>query len=154
MTWHSVVPWDGIWIDMSEVSSFCVGSCGTGKLSMNPVHPPFPLPGEQGSIIYDYPDGFDVSNTSEYLSASSASIAQASSNAAKVSLTATVTASSLSTSYMRTIPTPGVRNLDFPPYALNNVNGALPVHAVSPSAIHADGASEYSVHNLFGAEIL
>ena len=25
VTWHGEVPWDGIWIDMSEASSFCVG---------------------------------------------------------------------------------------------------------------------------------
>jgi alpha-glucosidase len=39
--WHQNVSFDGIWIDMSEVSSFCVGSCGTGNLTLNPVHPPF-----------------------------------------------------------------------------------------------------------------
>jgi hypothetical protein len=33
-------PYDGIWIDMSEVASFCVGSCGTNMLHLNPVHPP------------------------------------------------------------------------------------------------------------------
>lgn len=47
-TWHKQIPFDGIWIDMSEVSSFCVGSCGTGNLTMNPAHPPFTLRGEPG----------------------------------------------------------------------------------------------------------
>lgn len=28
-TWYGNVNFDGIWIDMSEVSSFCVGSCGS-----------------------------------------------------------------------------------------------------------------------------
>ena len=28
-------------LDMNEASSFCVGSCGSGNLSMNPIHPPF-----------------------------------------------------------------------------------------------------------------
>ena len=46
--WHDSIAFDGIWIDMSEVSSFCVGSCGTGRLNENPVHPPFGLPGEPG----------------------------------------------------------------------------------------------------------
>lgn len=27
-TWHNITPYDGIWIDLSEASSFCVGSCG------------------------------------------------------------------------------------------------------------------------------
>jgi alpha-glucosidase len=26
--WHNKLAYDGAWIDMSEVSSFCVGSCG------------------------------------------------------------------------------------------------------------------------------
>ena len=39
--WHQKIPIDGIWIDMSECSSFCVGSCGSNNLSLNPVHPPF-----------------------------------------------------------------------------------------------------------------
>lgn len=46
MTWHNDTPFDGIWIDLSEASSFCVGSCGNGRLTENPAHPPFLLPGE------------------------------------------------------------------------------------------------------------
>ena len=55
--WHRKIGYDGIWIDMNEAASFCVGSCGPGNLSMNPVHPPFPLPGEPGNVIYDYIEG-------------------------------------------------------------------------------------------------
>ena len=29
MTWHDNIYFDGIWIDMSEISSFCIGSCGS-----------------------------------------------------------------------------------------------------------------------------
>ena len=62
MSHHDKVGWSGIWIDMSEVSSFCVGSCGTGNLSLNPVHPPFALPGEPGAKIFNYPEGFNLTN--------------------------------------------------------------------------------------------
>jgi alpha-glucosidase len=48
--WHNDIPFDGIWIDMSEVSSFCVGSCGSGNVTLNPVKPPFLLPGEAGEL--------------------------------------------------------------------------------------------------------
>jgi alpha-glucosidase len=48
--WHDDINFDGIWIDMSEVSSFCVGSCGSGNITLNPVHPPFLLPGEIGKL--------------------------------------------------------------------------------------------------------
>ena len=57
---HRNIGWDGIWIDMSEVSSFCVGSCGSGNLSLNPVHPPFGLPGEKGAEILTYPEGKSI----------------------------------------------------------------------------------------------
>jgi len=154
MAFHRSVAWDGIWIDMSEASCFCAGSCGTGRLSLNPAHPPWPLPGELGNVIYSYPEAFNVSNSSEYSSASSASSVQASQNKVLTSLTATAKTNTSTTTYLRTTPTPGVRNRDYPPYALNNIHGALPNNAISPSAIHADGASESSIHNLFGTEIL
>lgn len=145
--WYKEVPYSGFWIDMSEVSSFCVGSCGTGNVTMNPVHPPFALPGEVGNIIYDYPEGFNVTNATEAASASSASSTQAAS-------TSTADSTSTSTSYLRTTPTPGVRNVDHPPYVINNVQGDLAVHAVSPNATHSNGVQEYDVHNLFGHQIL
>ena len=34
VTWHGKVAFDGAWIDMSEVSSFCAGSCGSGNITM------------------------------------------------------------------------------------------------------------------------
>ncbi|ORY01376.1 hypothetical protein K493DRAFT_209753 [Basidiobolus meristosporus CBS 931.73] len=37
-TFHSKVPVDGLWIDMNEPSSFCVGSCGTNRTGT----PPYP----------------------------------------------------------------------------------------------------------------
>lgn len=149
VVWHNKIPFDGIWIDMSEVSSFCVGSCGTGNVSLNPVHPNFGLGGEPGNIIYDYPEGFNITNATEAASALSASSAQSASNAAK-----TPPPSSTSVSYLRTTPTPGVRNVNHPPYVINNVQGDLAVHAVSPNATHHTGVQEYDVHNLFGHQIL
>lgn len=133
---------------MSEVSSFCVGSCGSGNLSLNPVHPPFSLPGEAGDIIYTYPEGFNLTNATEAATASSLNAAQSSSaSAASPPSTAT-------TAYFTSTVTPGVRNVNEPPYVINNVNGALAVHAVSPNATHIDGVEEYDVHNLFGHQIL
>lgn len=137
---------------MSEVSSFCVGSCGTGNLSLNPVHPPFKLPGEPGNIIYDYPEGFNLTNATQAASAASASQSQA--DATVTASSTTVSGSSSSTSYLRTTPTAGSRNVNHPPYVINNVQGDLAVHAVSPNATHHNGVEEYDVHNLFGHQIL
>lgn len=144
--WHQNVSFDGIWIDMSEVSSFCVGSCGSNNVTLNPVHPPFLLPGEPGDVIYDYPEGFNLTNATEAAAASSASASQASAVA--------TSSASTSTTYLRTTPTPGVRNVNYPPYTINNNAGDLAVHAVSPNATHQGGSLEYDFHNLFGHQIL
>lgn len=118
------------------MSSFCVGSCGSGNVSLNPVHPPFDLPGEPGAVVYNYPEGFANTNKSAAASASAASSKQA----AAASATA---ASSTSTTYLRTTPTPGVRNINHPPYVINHVQGDLAVHAVSPNATHHTGNQSF-----------
>lgn len=148
VTWHKKVAFDGAWIDMSEVSSFCVGSCGSRNITLNPVHPPFQLPGEPGNLILGYPEGFNLSNATE---AKSAEVAQASQDAAKSEAAGPTP---VTTTYLRTTPTPGVRDVNYPPYAINHINGDLAVHAVSPNATHQGGAEEYDFHNLFGHQIL
>jgi alpha-glucosidase len=138
-------------VDMNEVSSFCVGSCGSGNLTLNPVHPSFKLNGEPGAIVYDYPEGFNLTNATEASSASAGSSSQAA-----ASSTSDEAISSTSTSYLTTTPTLGVRNINHPPYVINHVqSGAdLAVHAVSPNATHHNGLLEYDIHNLYGHMIL
>ena len=58
------------------------------------------------------------------------------------------------TSYHRTTPTAGTRNINHPPYAINNIYGDLAVHALSPNATHHGGTPDYDTHNLFGHLIL
>ncbi|KAL3475634.1 glycosyl hydrolases family 31-domain-containing protein [Aspergillus californicus] len=145
VVWYEKVPFDGVWYDMGEVSSFCVGSCGSSErtLTLNPVHPPFSLPGETGNQVYEYPEGFEITNSTEAASASAASVSQAA---------ATESSSPAATSYLRTTPTPGVRDINHPPYVINHVHNGhdLAVHAVSPNATHKDGYHEYDVHSLYG----
>jgi alpha-glucosidase len=147
--WHQNLSFDGIWIDMSEVSSFCYGSCGNANVTMNPVHPPFQLPGEPGNIQYQYPEGFNLTNATEAASISFASSAQASAISATQAPAVTT-----STVYKRTTPSSSARNIEYPPYAINHVQGALGVHAVLPNATHHGGTVEYDHHNLFGHQIL
>ncbi|KAI9677171.1 MAG: hypothetical protein M1829_002745 [Trizodia sp. TS-e1964] len=143
-SFHSRIPFDGIWIDMNEASSFCVGSCGTDQLSQNPL-----IHTQRGPdhIVYEYPEGFEVTNATE---AASASARNAAIRASKISELPAMTTSS----YYRTTPTPGTRNINHPPYVMDNVYGDLAAHAISPNATHHDGSVEYDRHNLFGHQIL
>ncbi|KAL9099583.1 MAG: hypothetical protein Q9163_004940 [Psora crenata] len=147
-SWHSKIAFDGAWIDMSEAASFCVGSCGSPNVTMNPVHPPFSLPGEPGNVIYSYPEGFNLTNATEAAVASSLSARQAS---AYPTSSAVLAAAS---DYLRTAPTSGLRDINHPPYVVNNIQGDLAVHALSPNATHADGTADYDIHNLWGHQIL
>ena len=85
---------------------------------MNPVHPPFSLPGGPGAVVYDYPEDFNVTNSTEAAAAASASAAQASANSVSAGPTPTT-----APVYLRTTPTPGVRDVNHPPYVINNVQG-------------------------------
>ncbi|KAK4451594.1 alpha-glucosidase [Podospora aff. communis PSN243] len=143
--YSKLVAFDGIWIDMSEVASFCVGSCGTGNLTLNPVHPPFELPGEPGNLILNYPEGFEITNETEAAVASSMLHSQTAASPPTASATRPI---------VRTTPTPGARNINWPPYTINNFNGDLAVHALSPNGTHHGGAVQYDFHNLYGHQIL
>jgi alpha-glucosidase len=144
---HKLAAFSGIWLDMTEVSSFCVGSCGSGNVTLNPVHPPFSLPGEYGAMVYGYPEGFDITNATEAASASAANYSQA-------AYTEAMKPSSTAPTYLRTTPTPDVRNVNHPPYVINHVQGDLAVHAVSPNATHVNGVQEYDIHNVWGHQII
>jgi len=152
VTWWNDTSFDGIWIDLSEASSFCVGSCGNGRLTENPVHPPFLLPNDPFNADFRYPLGFNVSNATEAASVSAASASQAS-----VLSTTTILPVPTTTTQGRTEPTPGVRNLNFPPYVLNTVQPghSLLKSAIAPNATHNDpsNTTEYAMHNLFGLQI-
>ena len=157
LTYYKKVAFSGIWIDMSEVSSFCVGSCGTGNLTLNPVHPPFKLPGEPGAEIFQYPEGFNLTNATDAAAVSSISSSLAAATAkptSSVSVSSSTAAAASTTSYLRTTPTPGARNINHPPYVIKHIQGDLAVHAVAPNATHHGGTQEYDFHNLFGHQIL
>lgn len=138
-SWYNEIPFDGIWADMNEAASFCVGSCGSDKINDNPVHPPFAV----GAIADTWPEGFNITNLTEWYSISNS-----------IALTALSTSlQSLLTSYaaVNTLM-PGKGNLNYPPYAINYIQGNhdLAVHAISPNATHADGNVEFDMHSIYG----
>lgn len=145
--YYEQVEYDGFWLDLADAVSFCTGSCGSGKLSMNPIHVPFPLPGDPDTglaVDYRYPEGFQISNVTEAASASAAAVSQ---SAAYPTPTTTMEGM-----VARITPTPSVRNQTYPPYNINNFIDShnLGKVALAADALHVDGRSEYELHNLYG----
>jgi alpha-glucosidase len=90
---------------------------------------------------------FEVTNATEATSASAAMASQSAAYPTPLSTPTPVLA--------RTLPTPGIRNLTFPPYAINNflAGHSLVKQAISPDATHNNGpynSTEYALHNLYG----
>lgn len=110
--WYEQVKFDGIWIDMNEVASFCEGSCGSDQRDYGA--PPSYLHGRE--------------ETSKHLAEEEEE--------------------------SHHVLGKDHRNVNRPPYAINNVHGHLTVKAVAPEAMHRGGIIEYDVHNLYGHQIL
>lgn len=137
---HKTIPFDGIWFDMNEASSFCVGSCGSGKLEQNPV--------TSADISYEpltvYPRGFNITNATEW-AAVQRNISQSSTNSSTTEIP--------KRNIHNTLGVNGGRNINYPPYVINNQaqeGSDLAKHAISPNATHADGIVEYDAHNVYG----
>ncbi|KAH9854355.1 glycosyl hydrolases family 31-domain-containing protein [Lenzites betulinus] len=132
------VEFSGIWLDMNEASSFCVGSCGTGVDHSN-TSVPFLLPGKPGNPITNFPEGYDptVWGTS-----------------GNITVNGTLTFSNTTTTTLvkRGKGAGGQTGLDVnqPPYAIHNGDGDLSTHDLSTNATHAGGLVEIDVHNLWG----
>ncbi|KAI0033893.1 glycosyl hydrolases family 31-domain-containing protein [Vararia minispora EC-137] len=146
----SGIEFSGLWLDMNEASSFCVGSCGTtGNLSDTTT--PVSLPGDPGNLVTDYPEGY---NSAIWGPSGNITI-----NGTLTFGNDTVVASSAgfavpddelaaSTQFGKRADT--LRNLNVPPYTIHNGFGDLSVHTIATNATHANGFVELDVHNLFG----
>lgn len=141
--WRDDVEYDGLWLDMNEALSFCVGSCGTGKTGDNPVL----LRG-----VFDppkqYPEGYNGTNRTNVSSLVNTRANLTSIYRNITSLYGNVSDPEPAYNAVR----PGKGNINYPPYVIDNDQpGAdLAVHAISPNATHSNGVAEYDVHLLFG----
>ncbi|KAI0778948.1 glycosyl hydrolases family 31-domain-containing protein [Trametes elegans] len=124
------VEFSGIWLDMNEASSFCVGSCGSSA-DLSNTSTPFILPGKPGNPVTGYPEGYDpiVSGPS-----------------------GNITVNGTSTLRKRGIGAGNQIHVDLndPPYAIHNGAGDLSQKTIAPNATHAGGYAELDVHNLWG----
>ncbi|KAI0329976.1 hypothetical protein GY45DRAFT_1324212 [Cubamyces sp. BRFM 1775] len=133
------VEFSGIWLDQNEVSSSCIGSCGTGANFSN-VSMSFLLPGEPGDLITDYPEGY---NSSIWGPSGNVTIN------GTLTYNNNETFTALSKRGIGAGKQKGV-DLNSPPYAIHNGYGYLATHTVATNATHAGGYVELDVHNMWG----
>ncbi|KAI0714693.1 glycosyl hydrolases family 31-domain-containing protein [Earliella scabrosa] len=134
----SGVEFSGIWLDINEVSSYCVGSCGTGA-DLNDTSVPFILPGDPGNPITNYPEGYNASVWGPSGNYSIDGVLTYGNNDGPGPLT------------RRGLGAGALEDIDLtPPYTIHNGFGALSEHTLSTNATHAGGYVELDVHNLWG----
>ncbi|KAI0640209.1 glycosyl hydrolases family 31-domain-containing protein [Trametes polyzona] len=137
------VEFSGIWLDMNEPSSFCVGSCGSGAhVDLTNTSTPFILPGKPGNLVTEFPEGYDATKWGF---------------SGNMTINGTSTFSNETTAKLELrglggLGAAGQKDVDLndPPYAIHNGDGPLNVKTVAPNATHAGGFAELDVHNLWG----
>ncbi|KAH9885439.1 glycosyl hydrolases family 31-domain-containing protein [Cubamyces lactineus] len=133
------VEFSGIWLDMNEVSSFCIGSCGSGA-DLSNTSVPFLLPGKPGNPVTEYPEGY---NAAVWGPSGNMTIN------GTLTYNNNVTSTTLSKRGLGAGGQKGV-DLNSPPYAIHNGDGYLATHTVATNATHAGGIVDLDVHNLWG----
>lgn len=147
--WRDQIEYDGVWLDMNEASSFCVGLCGSNKVQNNPVLAPF----SYGGLQTLFPEGFNKTNATQYAQflqfLNYTTWSNSSSNGSQALFFANATNSSI---LLVNYKLNGTGNINYPPYVINNYQPGhdLAAHALAPNATHADGSLEYNIHNLYG----
>lgn len=124
---------DGIWIDMNEPASFCPYPCDDPEAeaknqNMPPIRrpirdPPRPIPG--------FPETGAPAKRSLEIAAPGAAFPEG--------------------THKREVSPPVNVDLILPPYKIANAFGGLSEKTAHTDVIHADGNSEYDVHNLYGS---
>ncbi|KAI0354754.1 hypothetical protein OH77DRAFT_1496667 [Trametes cingulata] len=125
------VEFSGIWLDMNEASSFCIGSCGTGA-DLSNTSVPFILPGDPGNEITDFPEGYNATlwGTSGNMTINGTS------TFSSEAMVGGLTKRGLGAGAQQGV------DLNEPPYAIHNGDGFLATKTIATNATHAGGYVE------------
>ncbi|RPD82758.1 hypothetical protein L226DRAFT_450295 [Lentinus tigrinus ALCF2SS1-7] len=137
---NSGIEFSGIWLDMNEASSFCVGSCDTGAVFSN-TSVPFLLPGKPENLVSGYPEGY---NATVWGPSGNITVSGTSTYDSNFGPAGTLSRRGVGAGNQTDV------DLNYPPYAIHNGFGSLAGHALATNATHAGGYVELDVHNLWG----
>ncbi|EJD47637.1 hypothetical protein AURDEDRAFT_61870, partial [Auricularia subglabra TFB-10046 SS5] len=140
---QSGVEYDGIWLDMNEVSSFCDGSCGSG-IDISNTTAPFVLPGEPGNLVTNWPEWYDYNGTVSGPSGNITVDGELTCRATELKPKPELLRRGLGAANQTDI------DINSPPYAIHNGFGPLWIHTVATNATHAAGYAELDTHSLWG----
>lgn len=144
LNFTKIVDADGFWLDMNEPSSFCDGSCGSGRTDIENITTPFLLPGLPGNVIITdapYPEGYNSTLWG---------------TSGNVTINGTLTFNSTPPAQVDRRAQLSRRvgagvDVNEPAYSIHNALARLSSSTVSPNATHANGTLQhFDVHNVYG----
>lgn len=148
MNMSKTVEFDGIWLDMNEPSSFCDGSCGTGRKDLENITTPFLLPGSPGNVVVvdgAWPEGYNAS-----LWGSSGNITI--NGSLTFNSTPPISGSTVDRRHQLSRRVGQGVDVNEPAYQIHNALARLSSSTVSPNATHEGGIVDFDVHSSWGLQ--
>ncbi|EIW75706.1 glycoside hydrolase family 31 protein [Coniophora puteana RWD-64-598 SS2] len=143
----SGITFDGIWLDMNELSTFCFYSCGTGA-NLSDIQPYVGATSVEGWPEC-YNDTLSGKSGNMTVNGTSTNSCASGSDSSSIGPQKRMSIVNRNGRGVGAGDEPGV-DLNSPPYAVHNSYGGLNLHTIATNATHAGGYAELDVHSMWG----